>query len=205
MTDSKKEIKMTFERTLKEIRDLVKGSQIKEKVNQTGHSFFEGTKRFCKLVKTNKDHIYLELNVKLSDDTIKKLGPNLQTFSKVEASKKHLGSLVHILKTKNEEEVKTVLKEAYQIFREELKKNVEQANGRSNSSRSSKTGKASSEQSETSKNVAAAKSSECVVRKLTKEDIERLQAYDEQKKNRFKIEVKSESPKVEEKEEVVVQ
>lgn len=118
MTEKKNQVS-AFEKTLKEIRDLVKADKrIKEKKITTGVSFFLDSDRFCKLVHTKNDLIYLELNVKLSDETIKKIGPNLQTFSRVEASKKHLGTLVHILKTKEINEAKMVLNEAFKIFQE---------------------------------------------------------------------------------------
>jgi flagellin-specific chaperone FliS len=111
-----------FDKTLKEIKNLVKADKrIREKAITTGNSFFLDSDRFCKLVKTKNDIIYLELNVKLSQETIKKIGPNLQTFSKVEASKKHLGTLVHILKSKDEKEVLMALKEAWKIFQEQHK------------------------------------------------------------------------------------
>lgn len=108
-----------FDSTVKEIRGLVKGSKVTEKQIKTGSSFFEGSDRFCKLVKTADDLIYLELNVKLDNKVLDKIlaKSDYKTYSRIEAAQKHLGSLHHIVKSRAIDEIKTVLNLAWKEFR----------------------------------------------------------------------------------------
>ncbi|MBZ4649220.1 hypothetical protein [Thermosipho sp. (in: thermotogales)] len=179
--------KFGFDKTLKEIKNLVK-DRLSMKENTTGNSFFSGSDRFCKLVKTGKEGVYLELNVKLSDTTIKKLGPNLQTFSKVEASKKHLGTLVHILKSNDEAEVKEALHEAWKNFQDMVNRKGEEKKEASTSKTIQKSGKSKLNKKNKKASVAA---SEVVTRKMTQEDLDRLNEY---KKKKGKIEIAAQAP-----------
>lgn len=116
-----KEVQKTkgFDLLIKEIRSLTKDSKTLERQITTGSSFFEGSTRFCKLVKTSDDLIYLELNVKVPNLPEH---PDIKTFTRVEASKKHLGTMTHLVRTRDKDMAIKVLKMAWKTFREQQDK-----------------------------------------------------------------------------------
>lgn len=182
----KKEEKLNlYEATLRQIKELTRGAQIKERQNTTGSSFFEGSKRFCKLVKTDKGGAFLEINVLLPKE-MQDL-PGMTTFSKVEASRKHLGTMRHAFRTSDEKDIAQVLKEAWRIFREEVAKEEEAKDSSKADSKEDKHQKDRKGNSVSSEKVET--------RKLSEEDIKRLQKY--QREGKYK-----ERPPVEKKVEV---
>ena len=116
-----KEAKKTkgFDIVIRDIRNLVKDSKTLERQIQTGSSFFEGSTRFCKLVKTSDDLVYLELNVKIPNISDH---PDIKSFSKVEASKKHLGTMTHLVRTRDMKLVSKILPMAWKTFRAQQEK-----------------------------------------------------------------------------------
>lgn len=185
-----KEVKI-FEKTLDEIRGLVKDTNCKERVNRTGSSFFEGSKRFCKLIKSGKDLVQLELNVKLPESFTKGRS-DIITYSRAEAARKHLGTMVHLIRTKDEELIASALKTSWKIFRDEIAQEAAKAKGAGDSGNASskeKTeGKAKGSKSTPKKNEEQKVAAEAPVqnkvetRKLTDEDLKRLENYKKQGK-----------------------
>lgn len=156
-----------FARTLNEIRTLVKGTGIQEKINKTGSSFFQGSKRFVKLVQTGKEGVYLEVNVVLPADLVKKAGSAMTSFSKVEASKKHLGTMRHLYRGNDSALVTQILKGAKAAFDQELKTEAVQAE---------KVEKKAKEKA--SGNAKKPATTGMTTRKMSKEDIARLEGYE---------------------------
>lgn len=110
-----------YEKSLEQIKGLVKGTNCTPREIKTGCSFFEGSDRFCKLVKTKEDMLYLEINVELPEAIEKKISSNneaiFKKYSRIEASQKHLGSMVYLLKTKDEKLASFAIKESWNAFR----------------------------------------------------------------------------------------
>lgn len=166
-----------FALTLKEIKTLIKGTKITERENKTGSSFFDGSKRFCKVVKTGKEAVYLELNVKLPEK-YKKLD-GMETFSPQEASKKHLGTLVHIFRGKDEKVIKEVINEAFNVFQAELTKKVEQANKDAANNKESSKGSTSNVKEDKKEKVTNPKME---TRQISDEDKKKLQQWEREGK-----------------------
>lgn len=172
--------------TLEEIQVLTKDIK-NRRVNETatGVSFFEGSRRFCKLLPSKKK-VALELNVVLPKEQQALEG--MTTYSVAEASKKHLGTMRHLYQTSDIELTKKVVHIAYAIFvvegKELQKKEAEAAKAEKTTSTPEK--KIITPNNNTSnhgkKNTSTKGQSGCSTRQLTSQDMERLTKYQEQGK-----------------------
>lgn len=111
---------MVSERAVKEIQSLIKKAEhlkIVESENRTGFSYFTGKKRLCKILKTKKG-VCIEINVELPSNLDI---PELNTISKSEAYKKHLGTMRHIYRGDDIKVIKRILSEILKIHEEQSK------------------------------------------------------------------------------------
>jgi len=172
---------------LEEVNTLMKDIKNK-KVNETatGVSFFEGNRRFCKLLNSKKK-ANLELNVLLPKDL--QAIDGMTTYSTVEASKKHLGTMRHLFQTDNIESLKKVINAAFLIFVADGKKKAEELKTQEAKKATDNAAKAAKTTGTTEKKIivpgtpaATTKASGVSTRQLTSEDVEHLQKLQAQGK-----------------------
>lgn len=95
-----------------------KDASIVESGSTTGFSYFKGKKRLCKLLKTKRG-VALEINVQLPE-TVSKLA-GMDTISKGQATKKHLGTMKHMYRSGDAKEVLKIIQAALKVFITETK------------------------------------------------------------------------------------
>lgn len=100
-----------YEKTLSQIRDLVKEGQFVEKKNASGHSFFGPSKtRLLKLVKIKSGH-KLEFNVEVPT------ADEMQVLTLEQAKEKHMGTCRWIYNGKDERMIEKLVKHAVKNFK----------------------------------------------------------------------------------------
>lgn len=176
--------KTLFDFAVEEVREKMKDlKRKKENQASTGISFFQGSRRFCKVL-NGKKKLNVELNVTLPKE-VQKQFPNLKTYSEQEAKKKHLGTMRHLISCNTEEEVRAIVEVAFQQFVKETKEEKSSSKSQNTSQRTKNSTQSNSKnprsKAKRAKNTNSG-SDGCFTRQLTTEDLERLSKYEKQGK-----------------------